>query len=52
MPHKLEADTKHSISNLRILLCTCVVQKATAHVATKELNIRHQPQKKFSWYIY
>ena len=30
-----------------MLLCTCVVRKATAHVETKALNMRHQEQKRF-----
>ena len=32
---------------LRVLSCPCVVQKATAHVETKTLNMRHQAQKGF-----
>ena len=43
--HKLETDTKPSVSNPRVLFCMCVVLKATAHVYTKELNICHQSQK-------
>ena len=30
-PHKLATGTKSSVSNLRVLLCPCVVLKATAH---------------------
>ena len=30
-----------------MLFCPCVVQKATAHVETKTLNMRHQEQKRF-----
>ena len=30
-----------------MLFCPCVVQKATAHVETKALNMRHQAQKGF-----
>ena len=36
-----------SVSHLRVLFCPCVVQKATAHVETKTLNMRHQAQKGF-----
>ena len=46
-PHKLEADTKPSVSNLRVLFCSCVVQKATENVGTKSLNMHHQSQKGF-----
>ena len=35
MTHKLATNTKPSVSNLRVLFCRCVVQKATAHVETK-----------------
>ena len=38
---KLETGKKHSVSNLRVLFCPCVVQKATAHVDKKELPMRH-----------
>ena len=48
MPHKLTTRTKLQVSNLRVLLCTCVVQKSTAHVDTKALNMSHQPQKGFN----
>ena len=40
-PHKLEAGIKTSVSNLRFLLCPCVVRKSTAHFDTKALNICH-----------
>ena len=30
-----------------MLFCPCVVRKATAHVETKTLNMRHQAQKGF-----
>ena len=46
-PYKLETGTKPSVSHLRVLFCLCVVQKATAHVETKTLNMRHQAQKGF-----
>ena len=45
--HKLETSTKPSVSNIRVLLCPCVVRKATAHFDTKELNMHHQTQKMF-----
>ena len=46
-PHKLATGTKPSVSHLRVLFCPCVVQKATAHVETKTLNMRHRAQKGF-----
>ena len=46
-PHKLATGTKASVSHLRVLFCPCVVQKATAHIETKTLNMRHQVQKGF-----
>ena len=47
MPHKLATGTKPSVSHLHVLFCPCVVCKATAHVDTKTLNMRHQAQKGF-----
>ena len=47
-PHKLATGTKPSVSHLRVLFCPCVVWKATAHVETKMLNMRHQAQKGFA----
>ena len=41
-PHKLATGKKPSVSHLRVLFCPCVVRKATAHVETKTLNMRHQ----------
>ena len=46
-PHKLATGTKPSVSHLRVLFCPCVVQKATAHVEAKTLNMHHQAQKGF-----
>ena len=46
-PHKLATGTKPSVSHLRVLFCPCVVRKATAHVETKALNMRHQAQEGF-----
>ena len=46
-PHKLAIGTKPSVSHLRVLFCPCVVRKATAHIDTKALNMRHQVQKGF-----
>ena len=46
-PHKLATGTKTSVSHLRVLFCPCVIRKATAHVDTKTLNMRHQAQKGF-----
>ena len=47
-PHKLATGMKPSVSHLRVLFCPCVVRKATAHLETKTLNMRHQAQKWFS----
>ena len=46
-PYKMATGTKPSVSHLRVLFCPCVVRKATAHVETNTLNIRHQAQKVF-----
>ena len=46
-PHKLATGTKPSVSHLRVLFFPCALQKATAHVETKTLNMRHQAQKRF-----
>ena len=46
-PRRLATGTKPSVSHLRMLFCLCVVQKATVHVETKALNMRHQSQKGF-----
>ena len=53
-PFKLAIGTEPSVSHLRVLFCPFVIKKATAHVGTKALNMRHQAQKSFlrylSWY--
>ena len=49
-PHKLATGTKPSVSNPRILFCSCMVRKESTHVDTKALNMRHQPQKVFVEY--
>ena len=41
-PQKLASITKTLVSNLRVLFCTCVVQKETVTVDTKVLNMCHQ----------
>ena len=46
-PYKLATGTEPSVSHLRVLFFPCVVWKATAHIGTKTLNIRHQSQKGF-----
>ena len=46
-PFKLATGTKPSISHLHVLFFPCVVQKATAHIGKKGLNMRHQLQKGF-----
>ena len=38
---------KPSVSHLHMLFFTCVVWKATEHIGTKALNMRHQAQKDF-----
>ena len=45
--HKLATGTKPSVSNLRVLLCLYVLQKSTAHIYKKALNMCHQSQKVF-----
>ena len=45
--YKLATGTKPTVSNLSVLSCPCIVRKATAHVETKVLNMRHQSQKGF-----
>ena len=45
--HKLATGTKPSVSHLRMLFSPCAVQKATAHVEEKALNMRPQAQKVF-----
>ena len=47
MPFKLATGTKTSVSHLHVLFFSCVVQKYTAHVGTKALNMCHQAQKGF-----
>ena len=47
-PYKLATGTKPSVSHLRVLFCPCVVQKSTAHVETKMLNMPHQAQSVFA----
>ena len=47
MPCKLTTCTIHSVSYLCVLFFPCVVPKATAHVGTKALNMRHQAQNCF-----
>ena len=47
MPHKIATGIKPLVSHLRVLFYPCVVQKDTAHVETKTLNMRHQAQKGF-----
>ena len=46
-PCKLATGTKPSVSHLCVLFCLCVVRKATAHIETKTLNMRHQAPKGF-----
>ena len=46
-PFKLATVTKPLLFYLCILFCPCVVQKATAYVGTKALNMSHQAKKGF-----
>ena len=46
-PFKIATGTKPSVSHFRVLFFTCVVRKATAHVGTKAINMRHQALKSF-----
>ena len=46
-PYKIATGTKPSISHLRVLFFPCIVQKATANVGTKALNMSHKTQKGF-----
>ena len=46
-PHKLATGMKPPVSHLCVLFCSFVVQKATAHIETKALNMCHQAQKGF-----
>ena len=46
-PFKLLTGKEPPASHVRVLLCPCVVRKATAHVGTKTLNMRHQAQEGF-----
>ena len=46
-PFILSTGTKISVSRLHVLFYPCVVQKSTAHVEKKALNMRHQAQKGF-----
>ena len=46
-PFKIETGTIPSVSHLRMLSFPCVVQKATSHIRTEALNMRHQAQKGF-----
>ena len=50
-PQKMSTGTKYSVSNKLVLFCPCVVQKLSAHVDVKVLNMRHQSQKGF-WGIF
>ena len=47
MQNKLSTSTKPSVSNLHDLVFPCVVQKSTANVDTKNLNMCHHSQKFF-----
>ena len=46
-PFKLAPGRKPSVSDLCVLFFPYVVRKATAHVATKSLNMCHQVQEGF-----
>ena len=44
---KLATDPNLSVSNLRVLVCACVVQNTTEYVDTKVLNMLHQSKNVF-----
>ena len=46
-PRKVATGTKPSVSHLCVLFFPYVVRKATVHVETKTLQMRHQVQKGF-----
>ena len=46
-PFKPATGMKPLVSHFRVLFCSCVVRKATAHVDKKEINMRYQAQKDF-----
>ena len=46
-PYKLATGMKPSVLHLHVLFCPYVERKATAHVVTKALYMRHQSQKGF-----
>ena len=46
-PHKMATGKEPTVSNLCDVFCPCVLQKATAHVDTKSVNMLHQSQKGF-----
>ena len=45
--HKISTGSRTSVSNLNVLLCLCVVLKATEYVDTKALNMCHKSLKGF-----
>ena len=46
-PFKLATGMKPSVSHLHVLFCPCFLQKSTAHIGTKALNMHRQAQKFF-----
>ena len=46
-PYKVETGMKNEISHLCLLFCLCAMQKSTAHLGKKALNICHQEQRGF-----
>ena len=46
-PFKIVTGMKPSISYLHVLFSPCIVWKATVHVGTKALNMRHQAKNSF-----
>ena len=45
--YKLATGNKASVSKVRVFFCPCFVLKATSHVDTKALSMRHQSKKIF-----
>ena len=50
-PYKNKTGTKPSVAHQSVLFFPCDVWKATAHVGTKVINMRHQSPKTTSRYI-
>ena len=49
VPYNLVTSTKPSVSNIRVLFFPCVVQKSTAHVSRKTLNMNNKSPKQLGY---